>query len=435
MNGASTYPQVTDLDGRFQFQSTPDGEYWLAVDSSTIPASDAPPRMTRVSITSNMIDVYPRQARLGVTTAAGTLSGQVQIDGVAVTSGAIVFVSDSTGMVAQAMADVSGNYSFRLPAGTYTVFAQLLVPNNEVPTPLTSFALTTDVTGKDISFSTSATSQLLSGSATVGGVPHGTAVLAYVDASPPEPVAMVFADEFDGTFSMRLPVGNFEISLIAPGANGVVTAEPVSVSIGASEITGTDVDGSAISGNVLSLDPFGASTQGEVRAAVTSFYQAWLDGNVSALTASLDSTALWNGMNKSETLSYLQSQSGFGDRSRRIDQLVGYYTSISGSEAEMWVKVGRSYRDSDRGNALISYWDERVSDNPQHKFTVKDDGSNWVFAGNGQQQQSLAIEHAVINERDDMGSDTMLEEIELIAERRGQWPSDHYRHGERTRHQ
>ena len=314
--------------------------------------------------------------------------------------------------------DGSGNYSLPLALGTYNIFAQLSAPSgNEVAPNTNSFAFTTDAT-IDMDFSTGA-SQALTGTVELNGTAAEIPVLVYVAGTPPEPIAWIRPAP-DGSWSVNLADGTYDVQLSPESLpNGVVSAEPVSITVGGGTITGTDVDGLNIGGNDLPLDPFGSSEQGMVRSAVSDFFQAQIDGDATALTAALHANTLHQGHDKTSLVTELSGDANFGDADARFDHMVGYFSVDSASTTDtLWVKLGREFSVSTASTAIIDFVDARDNDDPQWKFTVRSDdgGSTWLCSGNDMQVLEIFLGHDVLNTQDAAGADTESAEIELGVE-------------------
>ncbi|MGE3163422.1 MAG: carboxypeptidase regulatory-like domain-containing protein [Planctomycetota bacterium] len=412
----------SDPDGNFMLSGFSEGTYFLSVSTMGLSPGIAPPRLVPVHITMNGIGVSPPSVRLGLADAAGTLSGNVTIDG-AGASGRVYAFDTGLRPVAVTMADGAGAFQLQLPAGTYTLLAQPDNVGNAVAPVLSAVTFMGNAT-QDIAFSSAAMSATLSGSVEVDGDPAEIPVLIYKAGDPPVPVALASPSPA-GLYSVRLPVDTLEV-VLAPWAlpNALVAAEPASITVTSGNVAGTDPNGAAIANNTLDLDPYAASVFGEVRAVVGEVFAAITDGDATALAALLHGDTLWSGETRTQILANWPLRTNWGDPGVRYDHLIAAVTMNSANEYEVWIEQGRNLELATSDDTPIEFWwDARDSGNPAYRFVVKrdDDQSPWLMNGNQLHVADLWLEYATTS-TEVGGMTTTGDRVEFGVEQRSTAP-------------
>ncbi len=416
IGGGMATSTTVDGEGEYEFGGIEDGSYWLSI-GSTPSGTNAYPRPQVVTVQDGT--VYPNRVNMMMPSRAGLLSGTVTTDSVGIASTVMVF-DRGLDLVARVETDGSGGYSIALPAGSYTVMAMpMAIAGNEVPPTPAETTFTGDAT-VDIDFSTSAVSSALSGNVSFGGELAKAAVILYQVDPMPRPLWIATLDE-SGDYSMNVPDGSFAVALLeASIPANVVSFEPVAIVASTPNVTGTDPDGAAISTNTLDLDPFGMSSEGGVREAMSDLLQGFADRDSTEITAVLGASVLFNGMDGTAlTTSYT---SGADDSTgEQWDHLIG---TVTGSADSYTVSLSGRESFTDADGELHSYtFDPNYSLHPEFTFTVSrvDGSSPWLVEGNGLHVDEAFIESLATNVHDD-GTDTESTEVEFIISEHSDFP-------------
>ena len=302
-------------------------------------------------------------------------------------------------LLAEIDTDSSGVYSVPLGAGTYSVVANLSSPGGSEVPPILTPVSHSGATTQDIAFTTSATSQTLSGSVSDATITASFPLLI-VTGDPAVVLARVFPD-FSGTYLTRLPVGTHTVMLDPNGTEpGLLASAGVDVTVDGSGITGTDDEGVAISSGILNIDPFGSSDMGQVRAAMSDLFEAILSGDTTAFGNLLDSTAVIGGKDRATLLVDWPAEDWWGAEGYRFDRLQAVITQVNADAYTCAIVRGREFeKDSSTGFHTEHNWYPGFGPRPDWTISVVRASSvdPWLVAGNQISFEAAEVEHGMMS--------------------------------------
>ncbi|MEM7167249.1 MAG: carboxypeptidase-like regulatory domain-containing protein [Planctomycetota bacterium] len=406
---------TTNADGDFVVSGLNGGTYWVQLDMSTLPGM-AQPRARMLQVDGTGLQLSPSVMNFGTGASGHAISGNVTIDGLPVTAQVYAFDA-AMHVVATTTTDGAGAYQFNLAEGNYSIVAQLDSPVGDEVAPLLSPVALDQPATRDIPFTTTA-SATLAGLASIDGAASELPILVTTTLTGVTmPLAMV-TPMASGDYQIPLEDGTYDVNFWSTLLPAGVATEPVTITVSGATISGTDGNGAAIAANTLDLDPFGASDAGAVRQVASDMINAILAGDAAALTALLHPTTLWWGMSASEVVTDFSSESEWGDPTRRFDEIVVETMQVNSDEWTVWFRTLHQFRNAGDGTAREEFWDSNITDSTRLLFTVKRDSSldPWMFAGNGQNVDQVAVGQCV-EVRNIGGVDgTPTAEVEFLAE-------------------
>lgn len=386
--GGQAYTTNTDMSGRYDFAAIPEGQYWLVMTSS-LSGNNALPRSKLVTIDEDD-GVFPPVVDFELVEPVGVLSGQVRLDGSGI--GARVYVLDRSLLVVTAVdTDGAGNYQFHLPEGTYSLVAVPQQATGNEVSPLNQSIVFAGSQTQNIEFTTGA-GTTLSGVATIGGFAEEVAVLVYQGGAVPSATAWTMTSA-SGAYSVRLPDGNYEV-LFQPQTvpSETVSFPAVAINVAGGNVTGTDLDGMAIAANTLDLDPFGASSEGQIRVAVSNLLAGFVDRDGTVINDLVEINALWDGQNKAEVIAEWTTGAD-EDSESRFDWLIGS-ASGSGDAYTFTLERGRGTYLNDEDQVRGFAWQQTDTNDPHFQLDMvrADSMSPWMTIGNGLHVDEAALE-------------------------------------------
>lgn len=409
----------TDSAGEFSFDSLTPDSYWVTVSPSSLPQGAALPRLVAVEVGDEDGAASPAELSIDIPQAAGTLSGQVTVDGNG-TAGRIFFFDRALRIVATVATDGSGSYQAPLAAGTYGVVAHLDQSSGTERAPAAAEVTIPDDTTRDFAFTTTAPGATLTGTVRIGGELEDSILLVTSGQDPALPAALVSSGSGSqlGQFGVSLADGSYDLRFL-PGDSpiNVVTPEPVPLVVTGGAVTSTNATDHPVISGVLDLDPHGLNDEGAVREVVSDVLEAIGDHDATALGTLLDATTLWDGLDRQEILNQWPNSPEWQWDGHRFDHVVSEVTQISPDEYVVWLTEIREFHLSPSGHAVEFFLDSRLTGNPAYRLIVRraDAQSPWLCAGNGLAFGEVFIEFFSGKFTDSQG-DLFEQGVEVILE-------------------